>query len=111
MAVAEGSGRAPLVGRRRELDSVDAALDELRSPASRWLVVRGEPGTGKTRLLAELCDRAREREFLALVGRGSEMERDLPFGVWVAALDDHVAGLGPERVKVQGRLVGLIRKY
>ena len=99
MAVAEGSGRAPLVGRRRELDSVDAALDDLRSPAARWLVVRGEPGTGKTRLLAELCDRARAREFLALVGRGSEMERDLPFGVWVAALDDHVAGLGPERLK------------
>ena len=34
-----------------------------------------------------------------LVGRGSEMERELPFGVWVAALDDHVAALGPDRVE------------
>ena len=27
------------------------------------------------------------------------MERELPFGVWVAALDDHVAALGPDRVE------------
>jgi DNA-binding NarL/FixJ family response regulator len=81
------------------LDSLTAALDELRSPGARWIAIRGEPGTGKTRLLAELSARARARDFLALVGRGAEMERDLPFGVWVAALDDHVARLGPERVK------------
>ena len=34
-----------------------------------------------------------------LVGRGSELERDLPFGMWVAALDDHVAALGADRVE------------
>ena len=58
-------------------------------------MLSGEPGTGKTRLLAELSARAaRAREQLVLVGRGSELERELPFGVWVAALDDHVAALG-----------------
>ena len=34
-----------------------------------------------------------------LTGRGAELERDLPFGVWVDALDDHAAWLGPERLK------------
>jgi DNA-binding CsgD family transcriptional regulator len=99
MPEAEGTRAAPLVGRRQELASLEAALDALRSPGARWLALNGEPGTGKTRLLAELGARAHARGQLVLVGRGSEMERELPFGVWVAALDDHVAALGPDRVE------------
>ncbi len=99
MPEAEGDRSRPLVGRREELARLDAALDALRSPGARWLVLGGEPGTGKTRLLTELGARAQAREQLVLVGRGSELERDLPFGVWVAALDDHVAALGPDRVE------------
>src|SRR4051794_7388216 len=95
MPRAEGT----LIGRRQELASAEAALDALRAPGARWLALTGEPGTGKTRLLAELGDRARAREFLMLAGRGSELERELPFGIWVAALDDHVAMLGPDRVE------------
>ena len=99
MPEAEGTRSGPLVGRRQELASLDAALDGLRSTGARWLVLDGEPGTGKTRLLAELSARAEAREHLVLVGRGSELERELPFGIWVAALDDHVAALGPDRVE------------
>jgi len=81
-----------------------AALEELRLPETRWVAVSGEAGTGKTRLLAELCDRAAQaREYLVLAGCGAEMERELPFAVWVAALDDHVAALGPDRIE---RLIG-----
>ena len=58
----------------------------------------GEPGAGKTRLLQELCALADERGHLVLVGRGAEFERDLPFGVWVDALDDHVAALGEDHL-------------
>ena len=77
-----------------------AALEELRLAEARWVAVSGEAGTGKTRLLAELCALAAQaREHLVLVGCGAEMERELPFGVWVAALDDHVAALGPDRVE------------
>ena len=97
--VAEGSRREPLVGCREELASLIAALDELRLPGARWIAVSGEPGTGKTRLLRELCERAQARDHLVLVGRGAEMERELPFGAWVAALDDHVAALGHDRVE------------
>jgi tetratricopeptide (TPR) repeat protein len=96
----QAEGRAgPLVGRRQELASLEAALDSLRSPGARWLVLDGAPGTGKTRLLSELGARAQARDHLVLVGRGSELERDLPFGIWVAALDDHVDLLGPDRVE------------
>ena len=43
--------------------------------------------------------------------RGAELERDLPFGIWVAALDDHVATLGPTRLEdaLGGRVAELAR--
>ena len=62
-----------LVGRRQELASVEAALDALRTPGARWLALTGEAGIGKTRLLVELRDRARARDFLVLAGGGSEL--------------------------------------
>jgi DNA-binding CsgD family transcriptional regulator len=88
----------PLVGRRRELAAVTAALHGL-GRAARFVAVSGEPGIGKTRLLEELGARAEERGCVVLWGRGAELERDLPFGVWVDALDDHAAALGPERLQ------------
>ena len=84
-----------LVGRAAELGSLDQALGELaqRRPSAVELV--GEPGIGKTRLLAELGARADERGHTVLSGSASEFERDLPFWVFVDALDAFVAGLDP----------------
>jgi MoxR-like ATPase len=50
-----------LVGRTAELASLDQALDELQRGRSGALELVGEPGIGKTRLLAELAARADER--------------------------------------------------
>ena len=50
-------------------------------------------------MLEELARRGEERGCVVLTGRGAELERDLPFGVWVDALDDHVAWLGPDRLE------------
>ncbi len=55
------------------------------------MAVEGEPGIGKTHLLAELRRRAEERGYLVLGGSATEFERDLPFSVWVDALDAYVA--------------------
>jgi DNA-binding NarL/FixJ family response regulator len=60
--------------------------------------VVGEPGIGKTRLLAELADRADTYGYLVLSGSASELERDLPFGVFVDALDEYLQGLEPHRL-------------
>jgi hypothetical protein len=67
--------------------------------AATFAALSGEPGIGKTRLLEELAELAAERGALVLSGRGAQLESDLPFGVWVDALDDHVAALGLERLR------------
>ena len=60
IATPEGARpRPPLVGRGAELASLIAAWDRARSGAVVLVLVEGEPGEGKTRLVEELVDRAR----------------------------------------------------
>src|SRR5215211_3265226 len=88
-----------LVGRAEELGALDQLLVELETgePAATALV--GEPGIGKTRLLTELAARADARGHLVLGGSASELERDLPFWVFVDALDEYLQGLPPRRLE------------
>jgi ATP/maltotriose-dependent transcriptional regulator MalT len=87
-----------LVGRADELDMVEQVLDELDRGNPRAIEVTGEPGIGKTRLLRELAARAEGRRHLVLSGSASELEQDLPFSVFVDALDEYLRGLDPERL-------------
>ena len=87
-----------LVGRADELDAVEHLLDELDRGSPGAIEVTGEPGIGKTRLLRELAARAEARGHLVLGGSASELERDLPFSVFVDALDEYLRGLDPERL-------------
>ncbi len=91
-----------LVGRAEELGGLDDALAELAQGRSVAIELVGEPGIGKTRLLAELARRAEERGQLVLSGRAAELERDLPFWVFVDALDEYVQGLEPRRLEFLG---------
>jgi ATP/maltotriose-dependent transcriptional regulator MalT len=93
---------AKLVGRTAELGSLDQALAGLERRRSSVLAVVGEPGMGKTRLLAELVARAEERRHLVLSGSASELEGDLPFWAFVDALDEYVHALEPWRLDALG---------
>jgi ATP/maltotriose-dependent transcriptional regulator MalT len=75
-------------------------LDELDRGCPGAIEVAGEPGIGKTRLLREVAARAGARGHLVLSGAASEFENDLPFSVFVDALDEYVAGLEPGRLAV-----------
>ena len=87
--------RDSLVGRAEELEALERLLEGLddRRPAAIELV--GEPGIGKTRLLSELAGRAETCGYTVLWGSASELERELPFSVFVHALDEYVGGLEP----------------
>jgi ATP/maltotriose-dependent transcriptional regulator MalT len=89
-----------LVGRAPELSSVDRLLAQVGGGRSGALELVGEPGIGKTRLLAELAARADARGYLVLSGRAGELELDLPFWVFVDALDEYVHGLDPHRLDI-----------
>src|SRR3954452_17500865 len=87
-----------LVGRAAELGTLEAAVEGLKreGPAATLLV--GDPGIGKTRLLAELATHADARGHIVLRGSASELEADLPFWIFVDALDEFAAGLEPRRL-------------
>jgi len=72
-----GRRRDVLIGRRLECEFLDGLLDSVRAGESRALVVRGEPGIGKTVLLEHLCHRSRGFRVVRAIGVQSEME--LPF--------------------------------
>ena len=84
-----------LVGRSEELAVLDGALARLEDGTPGAIELCGEPGIGKTRLLGELARRAAERGHLVLSGRASELERDLPFWIFVDALDEYLRSLDP----------------
>jgi len=87
-----------LVGRTDELDALGRARDELERGPPGAIERVGEPGIGKTRLLSELTARAERRGYLVLAGAASELERDLPFSVFVDALDEYVESLDPNEL-------------
>ena len=87
---------APLVGREQELEVIEQLLEGTCAGDARFLVVSGEPGIGKTRILGELLRLAGERGCLALQGSAAEFERELPFGLVVDALDEFLESLDPQ---------------
>ncbi len=66
-----------LRGRENEQAAIDALLEGTRGGASGALVLRGEPGIGKTALLRYAADRAADMRVLR--GSGTEFESELPF--------------------------------
>jgi predicted MFS family arabinose efflux permease/tetratricopeptide (TPR) repeat protein len=87
-----------LVGRNAEIAMLDHALDELHERRGGAIELAGEPGIGKTRLLRELAARADAQGRTVLSGSASELERELPFWVFVDALDEYLQGLEPRRL-------------
>ena len=73
--------RTPLVGRRRELDSLLDAFERARSTRSVQLVtLAGEPGIGKSRLVYELFEAVERHPELVIWRQG----RSLPYGEGVS---------------------------
>jgi DNA-binding CsgD family transcriptional regulator len=69
---------ASLLGRRQEQSVLTALLDEVATRGEA-LVVRGEPGIGKSRLLSETARMARARGMVVLTATGVQSEARLPF--------------------------------
>ena len=84
-----------LVGRDTEVDLLERVLEGGCAGSPQTVLVAGEPGIGKSALLAELLSRAEKRGCLALAGSAAEFERELPFGLVIDALDEYLESLAP----------------
>ncbi len=94
------AGGIRLVGRERELALLDDRLKGLRFGRGGCLLLEGEPGLGKTRLLEWTLDRSGEAGFGAVRGRCSAAEGSLPFLPFVEVLEQ-LAGAVPEALLVE----------
>jgi len=85
-----------LVEREDDLGALAELLDGLVDGRSRAALIEGPAGIGKSRLLAALRDGAAARGIRALAGRGSELEREFPFGVVRQLFEPVLAEVGRE---------------
>lgn len=81
-----GEGSLPLIGRTGVLEELLTLANETkRQNAPSVVLLTGEPGIGKTRLLAELARSARAGGVCVLAARAFEMEMVRPYGIWIDA--------------------------
>lgn len=99
LAPSEGS---PFVGREQELERLLKAWHDAAAGARRTVLLAGEPGIGKTSLMAQLAQRVHGGGGTVLYGRCDE-DVGLPFQPFVEALRAYVNASPPDRVQ---RLVG-----
>lgn len=80
-----------IVGRDRQLGILDDELEGALGGELRCVLVSGEAGVGKTRLVREFL--ARHDEVTALSARAHPMGNTTAFGLWAEALDGHLRHL------------------
>jgi DNA-binding CsgD family transcriptional regulator/tetratricopeptide (TPR) repeat protein len=76
----------PLIGRASDLSLLSKSLDEAARGSGRTVFVVGEGGIGKTRLAAELAERARKKGWMVVSGRAYPVETGVPYAVFSDAL-------------------------
>ncbi|HET9105500.1 MAG TPA: AAA family ATPase [Solirubrobacteraceae bacterium] len=82
----------PLIGRETQLAEITGWLQQAGSRAERVLLLAGDAGVGKTRLLAEVAVRAHAQGATVLAGRAAD-EALIPFQPFLDALGPYVQTL------------------
>lgn len=80
-----------LVARDAELSALEMFLERARSGAGGLVVLQGESGGGKTRLMDEFARRAGERGAWVLRGQGADRVGQRPLGLLARVVGDVVA--------------------
>ena len=92
-----GPWKPRLVGRDRELATLEAERRRAASGELRCALLLGDAGVGKTRLANELLARHR-RTTIGLSARSFPLGGTDPFALWAEALEGHLRTLPAERV-------------
>ena len=88
----------PMIGRSRERATLLARVDELVNGNGGIVLVEGDAGIGKSRLLEELADAAEWRNIRVLNAACTEVSRLTPFHAVQAVLEPAATGLRAEHL-------------
>ena len=91
-APASETARGTFVGRGRDLEQLEAALESAVHGRGRVALVVGEPGVGKSRLSEELIAKARADGVTVLTGRCWEAGGAPAYWPWVQVMRSHRPG-------------------
>lgn len=89
------------IGRTRELEEVRRAIAGAETGSGAVVVIEGEPGCGKSRLLGEIAARVRDEGGVVLSGRGLAGDSGPPLWPWPNLVRDALAEV-PEAVGAPG---------
>lgn len=92
----------PIAGRARELADIDSVLASARSGQCRVVLLSGEPGIGKTRILAHAARQGHHENVLVLRGNCYEDAAMAPYGPFVEVLHDLLRQF-PDAIEVVDR--------
>src|SRR5690242_18212541 len=93
----------PLVGREAELELVQRALDEAAAGSCNALLLRGEPGIGKTRLAQVAMRHAADDGWTVACGSAYPVETGVPYALFADALVPVLRGLTSATVTLLSR--------
>jgi predicted ATPase len=91
-------------GRAAEMAVLGEALGLSAAGRSAVVLIEGEAGIGKTRLLDEALQDARGRDMQVAVGRAEELEQTRPFGLVASAFGCARSSPDPRRAAIGGLL-------
>lgn len=80
--LASTSTELPTVGRSSEVKRLDQRLEALLNGETSLVLIEGEPGIGKSRVMSDLLREARIRGVTTLVRVGDATERSTPYYAW-----------------------------
>jgi DNA-binding CsgD family transcriptional regulator/tetratricopeptide (TPR) repeat protein len=92
---------APIIGRQRELTLVMSHYEAAKEGQAHVVLLTGEPGIGKTRLLDEVALRAAQDGAVALRGNASEAEGMPPFLPFLEALGRYIRFTPQDQLRTQ----------
>jgi predicted ATPase len=92
-------GRAPLVGRQRELAALDQVLGEVRAGRASVVLLAGEAGIGKSRLLDEFPLSGQASDVIVLRGGATEAEGMPPYMPILEILAEYVGLATPDDLR------------
>lgn len=93
----------PLVGRTEELRAINSMVDGADGGSGTAVLMAGEGGVGKTRLINAVAERAAKKGWAVAIGRAYPVETGVPYAAFSDALLPMLRKLGPSGLSVLTR--------